>query len=195
MELVVTLILLVLNLAISFWNAKVAGWAWVETKHAGGWRRFMVWMGAAMSAIGFTWCYLIILVFLGYATGNISGNAAMAALQLGYILIIPGVIFVGTMIMIDSWANAYRNRSVASFGVAGYNTFANVYNTYNAIKTVPDALDNVLDFFKGGGRDKDKLLVLLLVIVAALSGVITTWIIVTRTAANDAPMPARQEYA
>ncbi len=51
-----------LNFAISAWNAYAVGRAWVETKVAGGWPRFMAWMGAIMSASGFSWCYLFLLV-------------------------------------------------------------------------------------------------------------------------------------
>ena len=49
----------VLNFGISVWNAYAVGKVWVEARLAGGWHRFMCWMGAVMSACGFTWCYSV----------------------------------------------------------------------------------------------------------------------------------------
>lgn len=189
MQLLFVALILLLNLAISWWNAKAVGNAWVEAKHAGGWHYFMCWMGALMSALGFTWCYLIILVFGAIAFDKITVEAAQAALYLGYILVIPGILFSGLMITIDSWARAYRERSFANVGVAGYNSFAQIYNTYHAVKDVPDAFKHVKSFFSGDSDDAGKAMVLLLVIVAALSGFITTYVIVSTTAAKDEPMP------
>jgi len=57
-------LLLVLNFGISIFNSVVTGASWVETKAAGGWARFMSWMGATMAACGFTWCYLAVLALL-----------------------------------------------------------------------------------------------------------------------------------
>ena len=58
-------LILLINLWISWHNARVTGLDWVESKHMGGWVRFMCWMGWLQSALGFTWCYVIILVLLG----------------------------------------------------------------------------------------------------------------------------------
>ena len=191
MNLLLILGLLALNFVISFWNAKAVGNAWVETKHSGGWPRFMAWMGAIMSALGFTWCYLIIMTLVAVSAGKLTTESAIAVLNLGYVVIVPGVLFSGIMIMIDSWANAYRKRTVANVGVAGYNTFANVYNTYNAIKGYPDALKHVLDYFsKAKSKDeRQAALVILFLIVAIGGGVLTTWLIVSKTAAKDDPLP------
>jgi len=70
---------------------------WVETKEMGGWSRFMTWMGAIMSASGFTWCYLVILLFGGYyaqfsflkpnQAPYIGVEALKAGFALGYLII------------------------------------------------------------------------------------------------------------
>lgn len=194
--LLIVFLILLLNFVISTWNAFAVGNAWVETKHNGGWPRFMVWMGATMSALGFTWCYLILLVIAAMAFGYLDETAAEAGLYLGYLIVIPGILFSGFMIMIDSWARAYRQKTIANVGVAGYNTFANIYNTYNAVRTIPEALDVVLDFFKSSSKNKDSqsaALVLLLVLLALFGGIITTWVIVAKVAANDEPLPIGQK--
>ena len=35
----------IMNFGISIWNAYAVGKVWVESKHAGGWHRFMAWIG------------------------------------------------------------------------------------------------------------------------------------------------------
>src|SRR5688572_11828051 len=100
-----------LNFGISVWNAYAAGLCWVETKHAGGWPRAMAWAGATQSAAGFSWCYLIALGFAAYGLDWIGLGDLKFALDLGYVLLIPGVLLSGLMIMLDSWARAYRTRT------------------------------------------------------------------------------------
>ena len=65
MELLLVGLIFVLNFAISWWNAYVCGKVWAETKAVGGWRRFMAWVTAVMSGLGFSWCYLIVVAVVG----------------------------------------------------------------------------------------------------------------------------------
>lgn len=184
-----------LNFGISVWNAYAVGLGWVETKHAGGWPRFMAWMGAIMSASGFSWCYLFVLVFAAHGLGWLSLDYVTVALQLGYVLLIPGILFSGMMIMLDSWARAYRTRKIADVGVAAWNTYAQIHNTYHAISDFGEAFSGVVDALTGKGSDDDSsdskdgggvavVLVFVVVIVALLSGVITTALIIRRVAGS-----------
>src|SRR5262245_22550301 len=85
----------VLNFGISVWNAYAVGKVWVEARMVGGWRRFMCWMGAIMSAVGFTWCYLSFLALTASYFKVITEEQVMVALDLGYVLLIPFVLFSG----------------------------------------------------------------------------------------------------
>src|SRR5258707_8139314 len=102
----------VLNFAISCWNAYACGKSWAEARFYGGWPRFMVWMGAIMAASGFSWCFLILLALGAHYFDWITEQQMVVALQLGYILIIPGVLLSGLMITVDSWARAFRTRRI-----------------------------------------------------------------------------------
>ena len=165
-----------LNFAISAWNAYAVGRAWAETKVAGGWPRFMAWMGAVMSASGFSWCYLILLVLVAHAGGWLDAEATNVAISLGYILLIPGILFSGLMITLDSWRRAFRNGGILNYGVAAYNTYAQVHNTMSAINSFGGAARTVFDFFGSGDRDrrsssdddaKGWVMILVVIIVAA----------------------------
>lgn len=94
--------------------------------------------------------------------------------------------------MFQSWANAYRNHSVVNMGVAGYNTYANIHNTFNAIDNFPKAFGSVVNSFtRGGGKGKASGLILFAAVLCLLSGFIIAALIVHRVAANDTQVPAR----
>jgi hypothetical protein len=184
-----------LNFGISVWNAYAVGKAWVETKHAGGWPRFMAWMGAVMSACGFSWCYLLVLVTVARGLEWLDDEHVLLALQVGYILIIPAVLSSGLTIMLDSWARAYRTRTVGSIGTAAWNTYAQIHNSFHAIKDLDRAFAGVMSMLEQGagssssGKKKGGgvalVLVFVLVILALVSGILTTAVIISRVAGND----------
>lgn len=198
-----------LNFGISTWNAWAVGSCWAETKAAGGWPRFMAWMGWLMSASGFTWCYLIVLAIGAHEIGvpwmasgelqtlKLPARETMVALQLGYLIIIPGVLFSGVAIMLDSWVRAWRERTFANIGTAAWNTYAQIHNTYEAVSGFGDAFASVMEYFTSSKAESDDddgnagaLLVLLIAIVALaiLGGVLTTSAIVS-VAAGRTPLP------
>src|ERR1700688_2728642 len=82
----ITWLLLIVNLGISWWNARVTGLDWIEAKAIGGYVRFMCWMGWLMSAVGFTWCYVLILAVLAHGSGYIDTSQMDAAVSLGYLV-------------------------------------------------------------------------------------------------------------
>ena len=193
MTLVLFALVWVLNLAASVWNAYAVGKVWVDARHAGGWQRFMCWMGAVMSASGFTWCYLTFLALTAHHFEWITEGQVRAALNLGYVLLLPFLLFSGYAITLDSWASAYRNRSLMGYGTAAWNTYASYHNTYSAWRNLGGAFGSLGDFIKGGRRsDRDGpnavVVVILLVAFALFGGVLTTAAIIRRVAATD-PLP------
>lgn len=185
----------VLNAAISFWNARVAGHAWVESKDAGGWHRFMTWMVAIMAAVGFTWCISILLGLVAAHFGWLTQDGLEVYFNLAYVFIVPPLLFAGYAIMLDSWQRAYRERTVMNMSVAGYNTFANAYNTYNVIKDYGGAVDSVLDGFSRLFKSKDgaqAALIILIFVIAFGGGILLTVLIIMKYAAADEPLPLRQ---
>ena len=158
--------LLILNIAISFFNAYSVGRSWADTKAIGGWQRFMAWCGATMSASGFTWCYTIII----------------------FIIAILGS---GLAIWLDSVTTAYRTRRVSDMAVAGWNTFAQVHNTYEAFSGLGDIFKDIGKVFGGDSDSDDKdgamaMLALLLVLLALSGGVLTTAYIIRWSARSYA---------
>jgi len=133
------ILLLFLNFAISWFNSWSVGKSWAETKHIGGLPRFMTWMGAIMASAGFSWCYLIVLAFIAGPDGlnKLPPKYVQAMCNLGYLALIIPVIGSGTAITIQSLVRAWKERSLASGGIAAWNTFADVYNISQAVEHVP----------------------------------------------------------
>ncbi len=186
------LLIWALNLAISIWNAYATGKVWVEAEHAGGGYRFMAWMGYLMASLGFSWNILIAVGLFLASAGKITPDQVNLFFQIGYVVLVPGFLFSGYAIMFQSWANAYREHSVRNLGIAAYNTYANIHNTFNAINDFPKAFGSVLKAFSGGsGKNKGSGLILFLALCCVLSGFIITALIVHRVAASDTTVPKR----
>jgi hypothetical protein len=203
MGLAIFCLLCLLNFAISCWNAYVAGKCWVEARAVGGWQRIMCWCAAVMSASGFTWCYLIFLVLGAHYLDLVDQQALEAALNLGWLILIPGMLLSGLLIMLDSWARAFRQGGFLNYGLAAYNTYAQIHNTYSAITGFGTAFRSVSQFFGGGdgkGRSRDNssgiIVVILLVAVALAAGVLTTTFIIWKVAATTPipPRPSPQQF-
>jgi len=187
------------NFGISWWNARAVGLVWAETKMMGGVTRFMVWMGAIMSACGFSWCFLIFLAIgANYFYPIYFGPKALrATFSLGYLIIIPFIIFSGMMIWIQSLVIAWRRRDLPSMGVAAWNTFAQIHNTYSAIEGMPAAFKEVGNFFSdvfSGDSDDAKgklaIMVIAIVLLSLIAGIILTAALIKKYAAS-VPLPER----
>ena len=180
---------MLINLVISFFNARSCGKVWAESKAIGGWFRACVWAGVIMAAAGFTTVYSIILAFVGIATGYIPESALPFLSSLTYVLIIVPVIASGFIILIESWIAFAREKSLMNLGVAGWNTFAQVYNTYNAVKSFGGAWDIVAKGLGGLNSDdsdsnNSTFKVILLVLLAIGGGILTTMVIIKKYTAS-----------
>lgn len=176
MSWLIIIVLMALNFAISWWNARQVGLAWYDSKAAGGWPHFLVWMVAVMSASGFTWVYMFVLALGMMFIGKLDVELIDGFLSLGYIMIVPGIIVSGIAIMIHSWTTAYRERTIGNMGVAGWNTFANVYNVANAFRGMPRAFESVGKLFTGkNAKNGASLLIILLALMALFGGIVTTF--------------------
>jgi hypothetical protein len=187
------LILFFLNFGISWFNAWSVGKCWCESKSVGGLARLTAWCGAVMAAVGFTWCALVVAFVINSRLPEgckLPDKYAEGFFALGYLAIILPCIGSGIVITLQSWALAWKERNWANFGVAGWNTGADVYNVYSAIENIPDCITLLADIFKGGDDDDEdsdgRGRILLIMVVVALAciccGILLTAVIIYRTA-------------
>jgi hypothetical protein len=151
-----------------------------------------------MSACGFTWCYLSFLALTAHYFQLLTEEQVLAALNLGYVLLLPFILFGGYAITFDSWAQAFRRGGILNYGAAAWNTYASFHNTYSAWRNLGGAFASLGNFFGGSRRSESDrngnggggiIIVLLLVAFALLAGVLTTAAIIRRGAATE-PLPS-----
>jgi hypothetical protein len=180
--------LLFLNFGISFWNAYASGAYLTESKLIGGWMRLLVWCGLIMSGCGFTWTYLTLLSILAVSTGYLTPEWGEIMFKLGYLIIILPVLGSGLGIWVHSIAEMFRKRNFSSVAIAGWNTYAQSRNTWEAARHAPGFFKDVLSAFGGSGKGGKKdskqageaaamMLVIVLVVIAVFGGAITTGVI------------------
>lgn len=193
------LLVVILNLGISFWNARAAGQVWAESKGVGGWIRVIAWCAVIQATVGFTSSYAILLGFGMNELGYLPAKYFKLMMSMTYLLIIIPALGSGLIITIHSWIQLAREKSLANLGTTGWNTFAQAYNTYNAINGIGSAFGDVVDGLGGLFSSKDDedsngmaVLAIGLVILAALAGVATTYAIV-KSYAGTLPVPESVE--
>lgn len=180
-------LMLLLNFVISWFNAWSVGKSWIEAKSSGGWARALTWSGAIMSASGFTWVYLALLALIAQATGKVPHKYTDAALHLGYLAIILPIIGSGLVITAQSWAHYWRERTFTNAGFAGWNTFAQVYNMYEATSMIPESIKSIAGTFNDDDDSAPLTALVVLAVVGSLfAGILTAIVIIRRTMSNHA---------
>ena len=62
---------------------------------------------------------------------------------------ITAIVCSGMAIWLDSWKRAFREGGFLNYGVAMYNTYAQIHNTYAMIEGMGPAFKSIGDLFKG----------------------------------------------
>lgn len=96
---------MILNVVISFINARNVGRIWAESRAVGGWIRLLAWAGAIQSAVGFTYVYGILVSYIAVSAGYLPPQMFSALMSLIYLFIIIPAIGSGIIITIQSWIN------------------------------------------------------------------------------------------
>lgn len=198
-------LLLVLNFAISFWNASSVGRYWTERGQLPGYVRFMMWCGIVMAVCGFFYVYVAVIT-MGMYEFHIFEALALALFKveltveevqslvqnvfdLAYLIVIFPVLGTGLAITANSLIVAYVRRDLASIGVGVWNVGAQVHNIASAVRHVPRATRSLSSGLKIRlGKDSGKaiayLVLFLFPIVISLGAAIATTAVIMR--ASDA---------
>lgn len=191
--------ILLLNVCISIWNCYAVGTAWKDTMAmGGGFLKAVLYSAVVQSAIGFSLPILLLLAWiatkvLGLPGTDDAGNATPPAMSpqdiaefwqaifsLWYVAVILPCLGSGFIITAHSIRIAYQRRDFGSIAAAGWNSFAQIYNTVDAVRNLGGAWGNVAEFVgkglsaggdgKDSGKAKAVILLFVLVIVALMLG-------------------------
>jgi hypothetical protein len=192
------ILILVINVGISFFNAYVCGRSWEESKAVGGILWLVVWCTAIQSALGFSSVVLLFLIYLAhdYVPAYFTDVYFKGALNLWHLTIIFPIIGAGLSVTIESWVAVYRDASLLRLSNAAWNTFAQVRNTASAVEKMGGALSSAGDPFKftsdteDDGKDVGLAILAALVSLALLGGSVITAAII-RLYSGTVPLPDR----
>ncbi|ROL72834.1 hypothetical protein BHU25_13675 [Pseudomonas vranovensis] len=166
-------LLLLLNLAIGWWNCRVIGEVWDESKFVGGYMRVLVWCAAVQSAVAFSSVLVVLLGIGAYLSGHLTLAQAEAVQGLWYLLVIFPAVGTGLVLTINSLITAWRERSMASIGVAAWNTFSTLRNLHGASEALPKVWEKVSNALKDNKNGKSTAIIVL-ALLAVLGGVVLT---------------------
>jgi len=187
-------LILVINYAISWWNAYATGKSWAEAKAVGGWIRVVAWSGAVLSAAGFSTVYLFLIAYGAHALGYIDDQSMQLALSFGNLGLVTPLVGAGIIVTLESWRRAYRHPSLLSLGLAGWNTYATAHNALSAFEDTGDALDMIGEAYTSAADSKSKaaaaafITAIVIVLFALLAGTLQAAFLIRKYAATD-PMP------
>lgn len=201
MDFLLIVLLLGVNGLISWWNCRAVGQAWVEVNAVGGfWMKAVVWSGAFQAVVGFSMIYLFalcgLLTLLAPVLGitEIMASVNSIAMSFWYLLIIIPALGTGYILTVHSWIQFAREKSLGNLAGAGWNTFASVYNTYNAIEGIGQSAGVIGEAFSsalggdGDARAKIFILGVLLAVLSLVGGYYTARYFILKNAAT-LPLP------
>lgn len=187
MYLLFLILLLGVNFAISWSNAKAVGRYWSESKQVGGSFRAEIICGYIQAIFGFTMVYSYVLMLIapvlmrakGVDEGFIADFEILTG-NLTYLLVAIPIIGSGFRIWFTSLKSAWEQRSLRTIATAGWNSYAQIHNTISFARNAPSALKSISSFFGGSKKRSSSkndgaiiMFAILVVIVALLGGYFT----------------------
>ncbi len=172
-------IMLVVNFAISWWNARTVGKMWSESKAIGGFPRVLAISGYIMSIAGFTMVYVTILMVLVSTLGTYFEFLDQATAELlmsfvgdlSYVLIMMAIIPTGIIIWINSLITFWKHKNLRTGGVALWNTIATVSNVISAARHMPSAFNGIKKALSNNDRGSGNIIILgIIIVLAAILG-------------------------
>lgn len=170
---------LVINFAISWWNARTVGKMWSESKAIGGFPRVLAVSGYIMAVAGFTIVYVtLLLIGISYAAPYFDFLEPYQTQQLldfinslSYFLIVMAILPTGIIIWINSLITFWRHKNLRTGGVAAWNTFATISNTISAARNMPSAINGIKKALSNNERGSGNIVILgIIVVLAAILG-------------------------
>jgi len=184
-------VMMILNFAISWMNARSAGRIWSESKAVGGMLRAHAIGAYALSILGFTMVYGTLLVmmlptllpmFTEMSPDDMWTTTQLASDML-FILTAAFIIPLGYFAWFTSFVSFWRRRSLMGGLNLAWNTFANIRNTMVVARHAPSAMRRISEtLFKGkkDGRAMIAMVAIFAIILAIIGGWLTASAIMHR---------------
>lgn len=169
-------IVVLINLLISWLNARTCGLGWRDMSQSGLWGRVVLWSALVQSAIGFTLAYYLVVVISAITIGKAPPAITHYTNDILIIGITIPALGSGLVLTVNSWREFLQKKSIINGGVAAWNTAAQVRNT---VELGGDFFSAISDLLSPKSKDDQQgkllLLAFVLVVVSALLGALTTY--------------------
>ena len=142
-----TLLIVAIGLGVAYWNARIAGKIWLESKAVGGWIRVVAWCGAIQSAMGFALIYTLVVGIPLALYLKVEVEFFEYWMSWVAVLALPALIGSSLIIAIESWRRWGRERSLKNLGFAGWNTFSSTASLDKDLSAIGEAIGKLFSVF------------------------------------------------
>lgn len=157
-------VVIVLDFALSLWNAYSSGVIWGLLRHQPG-KRFSkacAVAGVGLAFAGMAYATTIVLSYLAFVVGFLAIWDLLYLVSFDFLVFGAMIIGFGLVITVQSIAIAYRQRHFGPIAIASWNTIAEVWD----IVTYAEGFQTAAGVVKGDRADRANVLAILAVAVA-----------------------------
>ena len=117
-----------LILAVSYVCARLVGDNWAETKALGDTQRTLEWATAVLSAVGFSYAYVLFVVLLLETSGHLSPGAALQVTHIGYVFLVFPALGATAVSIHHVWLTRVRRAAASDQDEAEF--LVDLYSNY-----------------------------------------------------------------
>jgi hypothetical protein len=116
-------LVLLLNYALSWYTAHIVSRSWLDAKAAGRWAVLLCWAGATLAALGFTWCYLTLVLAAAHSFGLIIATKVRIVFEIGGLVLASLTVGAALLLAVCIRLRVLRERYVRGAGGDVWNTY------------------------------------------------------------------------
>lgn len=165
---------LVVDFAISIWNAYMAGFSLTVLKNSPGegapkLPRYASYAALGLGFAGMAYVMMVVLGFLSYYLGYLGAGSLAVILAFDFLVFGAMIIGFGLVVTAQSIAVAYRQRSFGAIAISAWNVFAEVLD----IAVYAEGFRSAYSTMRGGSSKDDTNLGAILLIAVLIAFFIT----------------------
>ncbi len=172
--LLLLVIFLIADFAISIWNAYMSGFSLTLMKNSPGKAapklpRYASYAALGLAFAGMSYVMMVVLGYLSFYLGYLTAGSLNVILAFDFLVFGAMIIGFGLVVTAQSLAVAYRQRSFGTIAISAWNVFAEVLD----IAIYAEGFRSAYSTLRGGSRKDDVNLVAILLISVLVAFFIT----------------------
>lgn len=182
------IIVLLLNYALSWYSAKTVSRCWLDARAVGRWAVLLCWLGAILAALGFTWCYVTLLLAAAHSFGLVIASRVVVVFEVGGVVLTSLAVGTALLLLGCIRMRTLRDRFIRGAGDSLWNTYYG--STLARVLKVNTGEDRA----NADANDSGTTIVLFALLAAtAILGVVQTYLMI-RAGVLDAARQIAHDY-